>query len=65
VLDRPALLRVPAFALRALLGEMADGALLASARARPGRLQSAGHEFRFPEIEGALRHLLGRRGAVA
>ena len=60
VLGRPALLPVPAFALRALFGEMADGALLASARVTPGRLQDAGHAFLFPGLEDALRHLLGR-----
>jgi NAD dependent epimerase/dehydratase family enzyme len=44
---------------------MADGALLASARVTPARLQAAGHVFRFPGSEEALRHLLGRAGAVA
>jgi len=65
VLGRPALLPMPAFALRVLFGEMADGALLASARVTPGRLQVAGHAFRFPGIEEALQHLLGRAGRVA
>jgi uncharacterized protein len=65
VLGRPALVPVPAFALRALFGEMADGALLASARVTPARLRAAGHVFRFPGIEEALRHLLGRAGVVA
>ncbi len=58
-LDRPAWLPAPAFALRALFGEMADGALLASLRVEPARLLAAGHSFRFPELESALRHLLG------
>ena len=65
VLGRPALLSVPAFALRALLGEMADGALLASARVTPARLQAAGYVFRFPRLEEALRYVLGRAGTVA
>ena len=65
VLGRPALLPVPALALRALFGEMADGALLASARVTPARLQVAGHAFRFPGLEGALRHLLGRTDVAA
>jgi uncharacterized protein len=64
VLGRPAVLPVPALALRALFGEMADGALLASAHVTPGRLQAAGHVFRFPGLEGALRHLLGRAGTA-
>lgn len=58
VLGRPALLPVPALALRALFGEMAEGALLASAHVTPARLQSAGHAFRFPGLEDGLRHLL-------
>jgi hypothetical protein len=60
VLGRPAVLPVPALALRALFGEMADGALLASARVVPARLRAIGHSFLHPELEGALRHLLGR-----
>ena len=65
VLGRPAFLPAPAFALRALFGEMADGALLASARVTPGRLLAAGHAFRLPGLEDALRHLLERPGGAA
>jgi NAD dependent epimerase/dehydratase family enzyme len=43
-----------------MLGEMADALLLASARVLPNRLQEAGYEFRFPELEAALRHVLGK-----
>jgi len=60
VLNRPALLPVPAAALRLVFGEMADVALLASQRVVPARLQAAGFGFRYPELEPALRHLLGR-----
>jgi NAD dependent epimerase/dehydratase family enzyme len=49
---------VPAFALRLALGEMAE-TLLASTRLRPQRLLDTGFRFRFPELEGALRHVLG------
>jgi uncharacterized protein len=65
VLGRPALLPVPVLALRALFGEMADGALLASAHVTPARLQEVGHAFRFPSLEDGLRHLLARPGRVA
>ncbi|MGC1450587.1 MAG: TIGR01777 family oxidoreductase [Candidatus Sulfotelmatobacter sp.] len=58
-LGRPAFLAVPAFALRLMLGQMADEALLASARVAPARLQAAGFQFSLPEIEGALRVALG------
>ena len=60
VLARPTLLPAPAFALRLVLGEMADEALLASARVAPSRLLATGYAFRSSHLEGALRHLLGR-----
>jgi uncharacterized protein len=60
VLGRPALLPVPAAALRLAFGEMARVALLGSARVLPARLQESGYTFRYPDLEGALRHLLGR-----
>jgi hypothetical protein len=43
-----------------MLGELTDELLLASARVEPVRLQETGYPFRHPELEGALRHLLGR-----
>ncbi len=60
VLKRPACLAVPAAALRLTLGEMADALLLTGARVDPVRLRESGYAFRFPELEAALRHLLGR-----
>jgi uncharacterized protein (TIGR01777 family) len=60
VLGRPTIAPVPAFALRLAFGEMAEATLLASTRVRPERLQVTGYRFRFPNLEGALRHLLGR-----
>ena len=60
VLRRPAVLHVPAFAPRLVLGEFADEMLFASIRAVPARLTETGYRFRFPELEGALRHTLGR-----
>jgi uncharacterized protein (TIGR01777 family) len=62
VLHRPAVLHAPAFALRLVLGETADEFLLVSQRARPARLLETGYRFRFPELEAALRHTLGRPG---
>lgn len=60
VLGRPAFLRAPRFALRLLFGDLADEGLLASTRAVPAKLQSAGYEFRHPELAAALQSLLGR-----
>jgi hypothetical protein len=51
--------------LRLAFGEMADVAILASARVLPARLQESGYPFRYPELQAALRHLLGRAGAAA
>jgi uncharacterized protein (TIGR01777 family) len=59
VLQRPALLPVPAFALRLLYGEMADQSLLASQRLSSARLMNSGYSFRHPDLESALRHELG------
>jgi uncharacterized protein (TIGR01777 family) len=55
VLGRPSKVTVPAFALRMMFGEMADGALLASQRVLPKRLLEAGFQFRYPRLEAALR----------
>jgi uncharacterized protein (TIGR01777 family) len=52
---------VPAFALRTMFGELADAALLSGTRVLPAVLQSSNYEFAFPDLEGALRHLLGQR----
>lgn len=58
VLTRPSFAPAPGFALRLLLGEMAD-ALLHGQRAVPRRLLDLGCVFRYPEAAGALRDLLG------
>lgn len=60
VLGRPALFPVPAPALRLAFGEIADALLLASARLEPVVLQETGYAYRYPELEGAFRHLLGK-----
>ena len=61
VLRRPAALPVPALGPQLLLGrEGAAELALASQRVVPARLAAAGHTFRYPDLEGALRHVLGR-----
>jgi uncharacterized protein len=55
-LHRPAVLPVPAFALRLALGELSD-ALLTGQRPIPAHAQALGFTFNFPTIEGALRDL--------
>ena len=60
VLRRPTLVPVPAIALRALAGEMAQQLLLASTGVKPNRLLEAGFPFRTPDLVDALRFELGR-----
>ena len=60
-LHRPALFSVPAFALRIVLGEMADPLLLASQRVIPERLMAMGYKFRFTNLDAALRSILGHK----
>lgn len=57
VMGRPALLRVPAFAVRLALGEMST-VVLHGQRAIPKRLLDLGFTFRFPQAQAALRDLL-------
>jgi uncharacterized protein len=59
VIRRPALVRVPAFALNLGLGEMAQHTVLASARVHPAKLLQSGYRFEYPDLEAALRHVLG------
>ena len=59
-LGRPTFFAMPAFAARLAFGETADALLLASTRVEPARLKEAGFEFRHPELEGALRSVLGK-----
>jgi uncharacterized protein (TIGR01777 family) len=58
---RPTVFPAPAFAIRALYGEMGDNVLLRGRRALPARLLDAGFEFASPTIEVALANILSRR----
>lgn len=58
-LSRPTRFAVPASILRVVLGEMADEALLASARVEPARLRASGYAFRFPDLSGVFFALFG------
>jgi uncharacterized protein (TIGR01777 family) len=64
VLRRPALLAVPPFGPRLLLGEQGARELAcANQRVLPARLQQADHRFRRPDLDQTLRHLLGHAPA--
>jgi uncharacterized protein (TIGR01777 family) len=59
VLARPAIIPVPAFALRLLPGGIGKEALLASARVMPKVLLDRQFGFQFPTLEHALQHATG------
>jgi uncharacterized protein len=63
VLGRPGFLAAPRFALRLVLGELADELLFTSLRVQPAAAQASGYTFRFPQLEPALRHILDRPAA--
>jgi hypothetical protein len=60
VLGRPTVVAAPKFGLSAVLGhELVSEMLLAGQRVMPMRLLGSGYTFRYPELEPALRSLLG------
>jgi len=68
VLKRPTLFPAPGFALKLLLGEMAQVLLLDSKRVVPRVLAEAGFTWDYPTFEGAVREASGKeqqRVAVA
>ena len=58
-LRRPSLLPAPAFALKAMFGELAGPLLLEGQRVLPARAQAHGYHFRYPEIDIAMRGIFG------
>jgi len=58
VLHRPALFPAPAFALRLVLGEMADALLLSSQRVLPKKLESLGYRFLQADLKSALASIV-------
>jgi uncharacterized protein (TIGR01777 family) len=61
-LGRPAILIVPALALKLALGEL-SGALLGGARVTPAKLQSLGFQFLYPDLNGALKNIISGQDA--
>jgi uncharacterized protein (TIGR01777 family) len=56
VLSRPTVMAMPAFAARLAFGEMADEMLLVSQKVMPKKLQTAGFQFEYADLETALQH---------
>jgi uncharacterized protein (TIGR01777 family) len=59
-LHRPALLPVPAWLLKSLLGEMSE-LVLGSQRVLPARLNLEGYQFKFTHLESALKQILNQK----
>ncbi|MEM0913626.1 MAG: TIGR01777 family oxidoreductase [Planctomycetota bacterium] len=59
VLGRPTILPAPAFAIRLAFDGLGDEELLASRRVLPQRLTDAGFRWETPELQPALKRLLG------
>lgn len=60
VLGRPTIFFVPAPAAKLAIGEMADEMLLSSYRMDPAVLETSGFQWKHPQLEQALRELLGK-----
>jgi uncharacterized protein (TIGR01777 family) len=58
---RPAIFPAPAFALRLMLGEMADGLLLSSQRVIPEKLKTLGYEFQDSDLGFTLARLISEK----
>jgi uncharacterized protein (TIGR01777 family) len=61
---RPAVLPAPSFALRLLLGEMADALLLSGQRAVPARARQLGFSFRYGRLDDALAAIFRRQNRI-
>lgn len=58
IISRPTLFPIPEFGVRLAFGEMADALLLSSQRVEPQRLNKAGFQFQYTQLESALSHVL-------
>jgi hypothetical protein len=58
ILNRPALFRMPAVAMRLIMGEFGE-TLLKSTRAVPVKLQNEGFRFNYPDLNTAVSQIIG------
>jgi len=58
VLSRPVIFPMPAFVAKLLFGEMAKELLLTGQRVHPRKALESGFEFKYPELDPALRQIL-------
>ena len=59
-MHRPAFMPAPAFALRLMLGEMADALLLSGQNAVPAKALREGFQFRYSDLDEALAAIFAR-----
>ncbi len=59
-LSRPSWLPVPGFVLKIALGEL-GGVLLTGQRVIPKKITEAGYQFKYPDIDRALRAIFGNK----
>lgn len=60
-LRRPAVLPLPAFALRLALGRMAEEVLIAGQKVLPKKALESGYRFIYPDLDRALAGIVGPR----
>ena len=58
ILHRPTFMGVPACAVKVMFGELGREVFLSSERVLPAKLEAAGFSFAYPELEGALKHMI-------
>jgi uncharacterized protein (TIGR01777 family) len=58
VLNRPTILPLPEFAIKLMFGEMGETLLLQGARVLPKRLQEAGYQFKYTDLDEAMKGVL-------
>ena len=60
VLSRPTPFALPETLLKTIFGQMGEEILVSGARVMPDKLVESGYNFRHPDLESGLRHLLGK-----
>lgn len=63
-LRRPSLLRVPAWPLKLIAGDLARELLLGGQRVLPDKARASGFEYEYPDLDAALAHILKPQGSA-
>jgi len=58
ILHRPAVMSVPSYILRRLLGEVADEIFLSGQKVIPKKITDHGYRFQYPELASALENIV-------